>query len=225
MKVCVSVYKQVYKIIDWNEVEGNAAIDAFLSNPSKSPLDIVLRKQIRDHQDLLPRAATTTRELALSILTTNRDNKFCLYHHSTQKAGLIIDGEGKYKLNGVPYPRLVAKTKNVVVNSPDGYMNCGCNEDVALTDFYFWKTWKLTCIETGTVVTESLKDQKFSPRERAFIVAAFNDSAGLTIDDLYSGKKDARAHSKALLKLQINRLQEKLEAMEEEDDVGSDMNL
>ena len=196
-----------------------------MSNPSDNPLDHILRKQIRDHQDLLPRAATTTRQLALAILTTNRHNTFCLYHHGTQKAGLIIDGQGKYKLNGVPFPRLVAKTKKAVVNSRVGYMNCGCNEDVALTDFYFWKTWKLTCTETGTAITESLKDQKFAPRDKAFIVAFFNDVTTLKIDDLYSGKKDIRTHYKNLLKLQANRLLQKLDEMEQEDNEDSNIVL
>jgi hypothetical protein len=192
-------------------------INAFLSNPSKNALEHTLCRQIRDHQDLLPRAATTTRRLALSVLTTNRANTFCLYHHSTQKAGLIVDGQGKYKHNGVPYPRLVAKTKKEVVLPRDGYMHCGCKEDVALADFCFWKTWKLTCSETGTAVTESLKDHKFAPCERAFIAAFFNDVTELTINDLYSGKKDPRVHRKALLRLQANRLVEKLKKMEEED--------
>ncbi|KAG6804817.1 hypothetical protein H0H92_002208, partial [Tricholoma furcatifolium] len=52
----------------------------------------------------MPIAATKTRKLALDILTSNRGNVMCIYHHVIEKTGYLIDGEGDYRLNGVPLP-------------------------------------------------------------------------------------------------------------------------
>lgn len=116
----------------------------------------------------------------------------------------------------MPYKREVAKTKKKIILPPAGYMHCGCNENVVLTDFYFWKTWTLTCLETGKAVTESLRDQRLLPRERAFIVAHYEKVTGLTIDDLYSGARKPEDHERHLLKLQAERLLQKVKEMDGE---------
>src|ERR1700677_549373 len=112
---------------------------------------------------------------------TNCVNKICLYHQGTQKAGGVINGEGKYLLNGVPYKHVATRTKKDNARVQDGYMHCGCSEDVALANFYIWKTWKLTCLETGKAMTELLRDQRLAPCERAFVAAFFEDISGLTM--------------------------------------------
>lgn len=105
-----------------------------------------------------------------------------------------------------------AKTQERIIR-PAGHLHCGCNEDVVLTDFYFWKTWVLTSDVTGTQVSEGMRDDRLKPRHRAFVVKAFNDMTGLTIDDLYSRKRSEKAHEIAKLTTQINFLVEKLNAL------------
>jgi hypothetical protein len=165
----------------------------------------------------MPEAATTSRELALAVLETNRQNIVCCYHQRA-KGDVVVDGEGKYALNGQPYPRKLRKTKAAPpVTRPPGHLHCGCNEDDVLMDFYFWKTWSLTSELNGDKVTESMRDQLMPPRLRAFVVHAFKNSTGLSIKDLYSGKRSPENHEKRCLLKQIQYLIGKLNASQEQD--------
>ncbi|KAG5633507.1 hypothetical protein H0H81_007238 [Sphagnurus paluster] len=86
-----------------------------------------LRKMIREVRGVAPNAATTTRELALHILTSSHLNTKCLHHG---------------------FDRRAKPSSTVIGNQSDpatlaaGLLNCGCNEEDALWDFFFWKTTK-----------------------------------------------------------------------------------
>jgi len=125
-----------------------------------------------------------------------------------------VDGEGKYKLNGQPYPRKLRQKKaDPPVERPPGHLHCGCNEDDVLMDFFFWKTWTLTSEEHGICVEESMKDQLMAPRLRAFVVHAFRAATGLSIDDMYLDGRSAENLEERLLIKQINFLVGKLNAI------------
>ncbi|KAF8331199.1 hypothetical protein F5887DRAFT_922790 [Amanita rubescens] len=196
-----------------------------------------LRRLIRENQSLVPEAATRSRGLALECLTTQNFNVFCPYHHTIDKAGTKTDGKDgqKYVLNGVPLPRETVhpdaikalKTKKSALytskgefRSPrlrDGYLNCGCEIDEALMDFYFWKTWTLTGVVNGEKVTESMRDQRFPPRLRAFLVKHFQDWTCLTIDDLYTGSyyRTPEHHQGAMYFKQLERILAKYNDLQE----------
>jgi hypothetical protein len=111
-------------------------MEDFLRNPSKYPLDHHLCHMIRNNQSFLPEAVTTSCELALQVLETNHGNLICGYHQKA-KGAVLVDGEGKYMLNRQPYPWNFRKSSaHPPVKRPDGHFHCGCNEDVALMDFF-----------------------------------------------------------------------------------------
>jgi hypothetical protein len=55
-------------------------------------------------------------------------------------------------------------------------------------------------------VMKSLCDQRLPPRLRAFVVQAFNDATGWTVDDLYRDTKLDSKNQKRLYLKQINHL-------------------
>lgn len=197
-------------------------------------IDAHIRRLIRENQSLAPEAATTSRELAMECLMTSQMNMFCPYHHAIDKAGKTVDGkEGqKYVLNGVPKPRRlirgpsIKKMKNkesVLFKSNgqlrnprvrDGILNCGCRVNDALTEFYFWKTWSLSGNVNGEDVTESMGDQRMTPRIRAFVVKAFEEATCLTIDDLYTGKLAPIRHQERMYLKQLERILAKFNALQ-----------
>lgn len=174
---------------------------------------------IRENQTFLPRAATTSRLLALEVLETNRYNIFCLYHHTKDKAGKVQDGEGRFLINGVPHERQVSQsTKKALRVSPHkGYLNCGCDEEMALLDFFMWKTWSVTAKIDNKIVTEGLKEKVWSPRERMFIMKQYRDLTGLTVDDLYAANQSDPKVVINRLKKQITFQLDQLNTMEAEE--------
>ncbi|KAG6821923.1 hypothetical protein H0H92_016109, partial [Tricholoma furcatifolium] len=87
------------------------ALDEFVHRPNTTVINSTLRRLIRENQEFMPKAATTTRKLAIEVLSNNRTNIMCLYHHIHDRDGAGQDGTGKYKLNGMPNPRLVNHSK------------------------------------------------------------------------------------------------------------------
>ncbi|KAF8872982.1 hypothetical protein BD779DRAFT_1477256 [Infundibulicybe gibba] len=199
--------------------KGNAALDDYLANPSYG-IPSETRKMIRANQSYLPRAAYTSREMALECLRTNRDNTFCLYHHRTDKQGRARDGQGKYKLNGVPMQRAASYKKSDGVPSAKGHLHCGCDIDIALADFIHWKTWTVTGVVDGEEVTESLQDQLLQPRERLFVVKNFEKATKLKLGDLYRGNRNEREFEKRKREKQMFRCLEILNKMREEENQG-----
>jgi hypothetical protein len=82
-----------------------------LSSPANAKIPTWFRKAVKDHQWFMPRAATTSRELALEVLKTTQGNQFCIWHHEHDKSSKKHDfANGPYKVTGTPFPRLSDKT-------------------------------------------------------------------------------------------------------------------
>ena len=184
--------------------------------PMSSKLSASVRTAIRTNQAMVPAAATTTRSLALDILSSTRVNKQCAYHTDSDKHGRIYDKApgGKYIWNGVPKTRLVARKVAEGKENPiyqqrldEGYLHCGCKTDHALLDFYFWKTLTLTGTVNGREVIERVP--RWTPRERAFILKIFERYTFLTIDDLYTKNLSPELHEETLLQTQLERILER----------------
>jgi hypothetical protein len=74
----------------------------------------------RQHQEFLPEAATTNRDIALKCLTTNQRNRICVYHHHVKANKSKEESGKKFKVSGVPYPRTITKTEKAKKNAlPD----------------------------------------------------------------------------------------------------------
>ncbi|KAF8877544.1 hypothetical protein BD779DRAFT_1475199 [Infundibulicybe gibba] len=63
-------------------VRGEKAISNFLKSNGEREIPAGLRRMIREVQELLPQAATTSRALAYSIFHTTQKNVICHYHHA-----------------------------------------------------------------------------------------------------------------------------------------------
>jgi hypothetical protein len=181
--------------------QGNELIDDYINvikrgGQAKLRIPDTICRAIKDHQSFLPRAATTSRELALACLKTNRRNTFCVFHHTHDKKGQIYDGSTKAKhlVTGVPVGRIAKKKRHDKEEAREGFLSCGCTIDAALFDFYLWKTWTAT---NDKGETEGLGSQCFDPRTRWFLVKnAYGDDAALTVDDFYSNDTSTREATK-----------------------------
>jgi hypothetical protein len=124
----------------------------------------------------------------------------------------------KFKITGVLAKRATKKTKKGGNSDegvvPKGYLNCGCPEDIALLDFYFWKTWK---VKQGDD-EEGLRNQRIDPRLRLFFAEFFTKETTLTVDDLYTKGRTAVEAHKIQLRLKIHRLSKQLKALERPDE-------
>ncbi|KIM71502.1 hypothetical protein PILCRDRAFT_17018 [Piloderma croceum F 1598] len=174
---------------------GHEIIDDFLRNPGTAKMCAWFRKAVKDHQWFMPRAATTSRELALEVLKTTQGNQFCIWHHAHDKGGKKHDSaKGPYKVTGTPYPRLSDKTL----------------KKMALLDLYLWKTWTA---RNGSGESEGLHNQRIDPCTRLFIAEAYKTHAGLVVDDLYTNGKDELEAKKLRLHTQIVRLSSEYDAI------------
>jgi hypothetical protein len=197
--------------------QAEAAIDEFVTK--NKPVPFHLRRHIREVQDFAPRAATVSRELSLHLFDTKRKNIICLYHQRHRTTNYLTDGfvPGKsYILRGIPYPRTVKTAKGA--EPPAGHLNCGCSVDVALLDFFWWKTWVLDSTRPNLAISEGLKDECISPRVRAFFAQAFIEATGMNIDDLYaSGVGVSGFNMKAMRMFQLRRMLQLVNEMNAQD--------
>jgi hypothetical protein len=137
----------------------------------------------------------------------------CLYHCNVDKTGGSIDGNpnAEYKIAGIPNARIVNKTKDDGVRRPDGFLHCGCDEDVALMDFYLWKSWEAT----SAGISEGQRDKFMDPRTRFFVISqAYWNDARLDVDDMYSNGLEGPEALKIRLQSQVKRLSEKVRDLE-----------
>jgi len=176
-----------------------------------------IRKLLRGVQEFVPGVASTTRELALESLRTNRWNYICPYHHE-HKDRTIYDGSKEmpkrlrgYKLVGIPKKRdvtasrvkgLARSTDEDYIEAREGCLNCGCRADVALLDYMFWKNWKLVGTVNGKEIEDSMGTQILGPRERAFVVQDHQNWTGLRVDDLYNQGQSKEVHWEKVLEKQ-----------------------
>lgn len=96
-------------------------------------------------------------------------------------------------------------------------MNCGCQVDVALVEFYLFKTGRLTSVLTGE--SEGWKDMRLDPRTREAIVTEYLRANRLVLEDLYSGgwvetKGELQEERKRILNIQVGRMTAELGLIE-----------
>jgi len=77
--------------------DGEEIINAFLQSPSNTKIPAWLRKAVKDHQWFLPRAATSTRELALEILKTISSGLYRVRRVAPLARLPLVDGRIVYR--------------------------------------------------------------------------------------------------------------------------------
>jgi hypothetical protein len=191
--------------------KGEKEINMFLTKDK--PITFSIRRHIRDTQEFLPRAATTSRKLALHILGTNRGSVICIFHQRNRSFSATDGFKNKYVVTGVAYPKQL-NSASAKHTPPAGHLHCGCNIDVVLTSFFFWKTWTVRSFHPKIHIIESMRDDFLHPRHRAFIVEAFQKATCLTIDDMYGEYGPGSAeYERRIRLLQVTRLLEKVNAL------------
>jgi hypothetical protein len=186
------------------------AIENWVDNGKAIPP--TMRRAVRENQALGCHAANFSRDLSLHFLTTSANNIFCLYHSRSDKKGGKVDGQDKeYQVVGIPFPRDANERKSDRKKRPAGHLHCGCNEDVALMDFFLWKNLEG---ESGGF-TEGMKDKIMEPRMRCFVMTGgFNTFARIEVDDIFTNGRSSFKTRKAMIQNQIARLKKDLEKLE-----------
>jgi hypothetical protein len=178
-----------------------------------------MRVAIREIDELLPQAATTSRDLAIHVLTSNRGNVQCLYHWKETETN---DRDGphpdrSHEIVGIPQKRVCKSRKGDPVEPKKGYMACGCRIDTGLLDFFLFKTWTIANDKKDDY--EGMRGTLFSPRLREFVVQAFMHQAGLSLDQLYTDDPtpdwDAPENQRRVLLLQTATLMRRLQQVSE----------
>jgi hypothetical protein len=107
-----------------------------------------------------------------------------------KQAGDTGKANSKFQVTGVPYMRRIADRGQPPLAMPPGFLHCGCAEDDALLDFWWFKTGKITSPFNG--VTEGWLTDLLEPCPRAFMANIFRQISGLSIDNLYTEDSDCK---------------------------------
>lgn len=149
------------------------------------------RRTARTIWDFLPEAGTTCRDSSLLVLTTSTPNLFCRFHH-LRHAYKAHDSVTKFR--GIAYAKSVTSRgrgdTDRQVAKPN-HMDCGCLIDNGLMEIFFWKT--VTAHSTNPSlrsVTHNMGTGVLPCTIRAFWMAQFKSTTGLTIGDLYNLSTD-----------------------------------
>jgi hypothetical protein len=196
-----------------------AAVKRYLEEPDRITIPYKWRRLIREIQEVCPKAANTTRQLALHCLETNRGNRICPYHGEKDKGGTLCDitttEKSPHRVTGTPFERQVNnKRLNKTYERRKHILDCGCTEDDALLDFYWWK--QITVISPSTKVEEGWKEQRLDPRARSFMKSEWEYISGLTVNDIYTNGKSQLQFEATRYARQIKLLQRNLETAKKE---------
>lgn len=135
--------------------------------------------------NLVPEAATTSREAAVMVHTNSFLNVVCRFHVSDKKYardGMLISDN---RIHGVAYKGDYGNSKAPVIPRLN-HMNCGCLISDVLLEFFLWKTIKIRSSNPRLPGVEGLGNEILHPRKRAYMVQVFHQFTGLTVDDLYT---------------------------------------
>lgn len=162
------------------------AVDKFLNHPKRKSNRIPsqLRRLMRMVAEVVPRCATTSKELALHILTTQRGKMSCRFHDIKRgtKGAKEVDRLGC--IVGVAYTKFTGSAEPTA-----GFLHCGCDENAALWEFFWFKTWTIASQNPNIKSFEGMRPEAndvLNARQRAFFSQAYVVGTLLHIDDIYS---------------------------------------
>ncbi|KAF8874485.1 hypothetical protein BD779DRAFT_1754494 [Infundibulicybe gibba] len=197
-------------MITRHAVSGAEAISNFLESNGREEIPPGLRRQIREIQELLPQAATTSRKLAYSIFRTAQKNSICRYHQKyrahKQRDGFNNESGSTYLIRGPAYAKKLGGIPHA------DHMHCGCSIEVALMEFFFWKTWTIRSTHPSFDIIESMREEVLLARPRAFFVQAYKTATGLCLEDLYGADYGTMKYFERLGERQARGLVNKLNA-------------
>lgn len=158
---------------------------------------------IREIPELAPEAGTTSRSLSRHIL--ERDFIICRHHGRYRTKRDFAKVDSPFQLEGVGYSKNY-KGRAKTGNSEEGHIDCGCSEDLALLELFWWKTWSIGSSRRNLVTfRENLKADTIPPRLRAFFAEAYQEVSSLTLDDLFAIRWGEEGYENRLHMLQVVR--------------------
>ena len=166
-----------------------AQLQSWLKTMGRKPkIAIEIKKRVRNHPSYLPEAYSTSFALTVEMLTNDIGNTQCIHHQRKDKNTTHVDGGNTVKgikIHGVPYPKAGngKKEKKAQVN---GYFSCGCAPETAVAGALFWKTWRISSIIDGSLVSEGFGPQPLNPRNVLFIIQNLK-KLGINWRDLFRG--------------------------------------
>ncbi|KAJ7871228.1 hypothetical protein B0H14DRAFT_3439677 [Mycena olivaceomarginata] len=166
--------------------KADLAVTNFLKSPTRKANRIPpkLRRLMRLVAEVVPRCATTSKELALHILTTQQGKIHCRFHEIK------------------PYSK-------AAVPAGSGFLHCGCDEQAALWELFWFKTWTVASRNpkyTGFDRMGRDANDVLTARQRAFFSQAYSTGTLLQINDMYSATYDSVDHMTRLRRVQLERM-------------------
>ncbi|KAK7030571.1 hypothetical protein R3P38DRAFT_2774891 [Favolaschia claudopus] len=164
------------------EMEKNAEahIVKYLAvKPGEYQIPADIRRLLRKIPELARQCATSSRALALHILTTGKTQ--CRFHEEKRSTLAAKEVDGPTKIVGVAYAKVDGKR----IEKQEGIMHCGCSETEALWEFMWFKTWTVKSAHQKITREETMGTDTLLSRHRAFFAQAYTVGTLLDINDYY----------------------------------------
>ncbi|KAJ4497124.1 hypothetical protein C8R41DRAFT_865700 [Lentinula lateritia] len=215
--------------IDSLQAKARQQFARFHEAPVGGKISAKIRRLSQEVPWFVPEGGTMSRELSIRLLTSGQGNILCPYHAVKDKAIRAHDEDGKRdsqdpSLTGVP--KAPTKAKSRPADPPVGYMHCGCELDLVLLEFYYWKTGKIYSPTLNR--WETWKNEQMNPRVRAFVYGDWEKKTGLRLENMWTRKINMNVGARGaltkerteieILEEQIHVLQAQKEALEEENE-------
>jgi hypothetical protein len=149
--------------------------------------------------EVVPRCATTSKELALHILTTQQGKIHCRFHEIKRGTKSAKAWDQANVFVGVAYSK-------AAVPAGSGFLHCSCNEQAALWGLFWFKTWTVASRNpkyTGFDRMGRDANNVLTARQRAFFSQAYSTGTLLQINDMYSTTYDSMDHMTHLRRVQL----------------------
>jgi hypothetical protein len=110
-----------------------------------------------------------------------------------------------------PLPLWGAAYGKAVVPTQNGFLHCGCDEQAALWEFFWFKTWTVTSTNPKIKGFNRMgrdANDVLTARQRAFFSQAYSAGTLLKIDDIYSADPPygSEEHFTYLRRIQLERM-------------------
>ncbi|KAJ4470357.1 hypothetical protein C8J55DRAFT_491817 [Lentinula edodes] len=192
-------YLRLVAPTDISKVKARKQFAHFHEHPVGGNISAKIRRLSQEVPWFVPEGGTMSRELSIRLLTSRQGN-LCPYHAVKDKAIRAHDEDGKRdsqdpSLTGVP--KRPTKAKSHPGDPPVGYMHCGCELDLVLLEFYYWKTGKIYSPTLGR--WETWKNEQMNPRVRAFIYGDWEQKTGMRLENMWMRKVNTNVGGRGAL--------------------------
>ncbi|KAJ7360711.1 hypothetical protein DFH08DRAFT_951371 [Mycena albidolilacea] len=168
----------------------------------KYSISISNHRLLQKVAEILPACATMSRMTTKHFLSNIDNFTHCRFHEEkrTTVQAKQVSGwtSSKFAVDSAlvafeKQKQKKAKKKGGKSDRPDerpagrlGFLDCGCDEDTVLSNFMWFKTWKVKSTNPNFLVKEGMKNDMFSARHCVLFSQAFSSQTCLQIEDFFS---------------------------------------